>query len=299
MSVGVDFDFARWIAERRGAIEQQAREGSAYAFAGEYKYRRTLMAARPVAIAIEATTRAWRDKVRDELVGASLKISDAQFPRVYGLARKAGQAMRVRVPTVLAAPKGHGITVKALGMPDNPYLFVDQHLAEKLDDATLLFALGHELGHIQNGQVLYSTALHYLQHSAGLFVRWTVQPAVIALAAWARRAEITCDRAGLLAVGDLEKALLAMVRLSVPTDEAVTVDAAAILRDLPPPEQATRGLGKYTELLRGNPFMTKRVAALRWYAESGNYAVAVKADPSGKPSLVEVDARIADLISVF
>ena len=48
MSAGVDFDFARWIAARRGALEQSAREGAAYAFTNERKFRRNLMLARPV-----------------------------------------------------------------------------------------------------------------------------------------------------------------------------------------------------------------------------------------------------------
>ncbi len=61
MSIGVDFDFAKWIAVRRGSMEQSAREGAVYAFAGERKVRRTLAMARPVTMALEATTRLWRD----------------------------------------------------------------------------------------------------------------------------------------------------------------------------------------------------------------------------------------------
>ena len=63
MSVGVDFDFAKWIAQRRGSLEQQQREGAAYAFAAERTFRRTLAVARPVTMALEATTRLWRDVI--------------------------------------------------------------------------------------------------------------------------------------------------------------------------------------------------------------------------------------------
>jgi hypothetical protein len=52
MSVGVDFDFAKWIAMRRGTLEQQQREGATYAFSGERKFRRTLTIARPVTMAL-------------------------------------------------------------------------------------------------------------------------------------------------------------------------------------------------------------------------------------------------------
>src|SRR2546421_6342817 len=104
MSVGVDFDFTRWIAMRRGAMEQQAREGAAYAFAGERKFRRTLMIAKPVTMALEATTRLWRDVARTELLGTAVKVTDQQYPRVFEAAKIAGAALRVRVPTIFAAP---------------------------------------------------------------------------------------------------------------------------------------------------------------------------------------------------
>src|SRR5262245_52882739 len=117
MSVGVDFDFARWIAARRGSMEQQAREGAIYAFSGERKFRRTLAIARPVTMALEATTRLWRDVARSELLGTAVKVSDVQYPRVWNAARIAGEALRVRVPAVFAAPS-ESIKVKVLGTED-------------------------------------------------------------------------------------------------------------------------------------------------------------------------------------
>src|SRR3954453_8223235 len=114
MSVGVDFDFTRWIAARRGAMEQQAREGAAYAFGGERKFRRNLMLARPVTMALEATTRLWRDVARTELLGTAVRVSDQQYPRVAEAAKAAGNALRVRVPVIFAAPS-KSFKVKVLG----------------------------------------------------------------------------------------------------------------------------------------------------------------------------------------
>src|SRR6185436_3963906 len=150
MSVGVDFDFAKWLAERRGAMEQQAREGAAYAFAGERKFRRTLSIARPVTMALEATTRLWRDVARTELLGTAVKVTDQQYPRVFEAARAAGAALHVRIPVVFAAPSS-SIKVKVLGTDDAPHLIVNLELAEKLDETELLAAIAHELAHVQNG----------------------------------------------------------------------------------------------------------------------------------------------------
>ena len=295
MSVGVDFDFPRWIAARRGALEQQAREGAVYAFTGERKFRRTLNIARPVTMALEATTRLWRDVARTELLGTAVKVTDQQYPRVFEAAKAAGAALRVRVPVVFAAPTS-SIKVKVLGTEDAPHLIVNLDLAEKLDDTELVAAIAHELGHIQNGHILYTTALHYLTNSAAFFVRWIIQPAIMTLQAWSRRAEVTCDRAALLAVRDLDKTLAAMVRLELGLDKGSAFNAEEYLKAMP---DVKKGLGRFAEMFRSHPYVPKRVQALRAFAESALYAQITGQDPTGKPNMNDVDKQVTDLISVF
>src|SRR5262245_4188982 len=295
MSVGVDFDFARWLAARRGAMEQSAREGAAYAFANERKFRRTLAMARPVTMALEATTRLWRDVARTELLGTAVKVTDQQFPRVYAAAKTAATALRVRMPAIFAAPSS-SIKVKVLGTDDAPHLIVNLELAEKLEEYELVAAIAHELAHIQNGHILYATALHYLNNSAAFFVRWVVQPAIMTLQAWSRRAEVTCDRASLLAVRDLDKTLTSLVRIEMGIEKGSAFNADEYLRALP---DVKKGIGRYAELFRSHPYVPKRVLALRLFAGSAFYAQFTGNDPTGKPSLAEIDKQCAELISVF
>jgi len=295
MSVGVDFDFAKWIAIRRGNMEQSAREGAAYAFSGERKFRRTLAMARPVTMALEATTRLWRDVARTELLGTAVKVNDQQYPRVFAAAKRAGAALHVRVPVVFAAPSS-SIRVKVLGTEDSPHLIVNLELAEKLTDDELVAAIGHELGHVQNGHILYATALHYLTSSAAFFVRWVVQPAIMTLQAWSRRAEVTCDRAALLALRDENKTLEALVKLELGLDKNTAFNAEEYLKSQPDPK---KGIGRYAELFRSHPYVPKRVQALRLFAASALYASVTGKDPTGKASLPDVDKQVSDLISVF
>ena len=266
-----------------------------YAFSGEHKFRRTLMIARPVTMALEATTRLWRDVARTELLGTAVKVTDQQYPRVWEAAKAAGAALRVRVPVIFAAPTS-SIKVKVLGTQDAPHLIVNLDLAEKLDDTELVAAIAHELGHVQNGHILYTTALHYLSNSAAFFVRWIVQPAIMTLQAWSRRAEVTCDRASLLAVRDVDKTLAALVRLELGLDKGSAFNAEEYLRAMP---DVKKGLGRFTEMFRSHPYVPKRVQAIRLFAGSALYAQVTGQDPSGKPSLNEVDKQVSDLISVF
>jgi len=295
MSVGVDFDFAKWLAARRNSQEQAAREGAAYAFANERRFRRTLTLARPVTMALEATTRLWRDVARAELLGTAVKVSDAQYPRVFHAAKKAGEALRTRVPAIFAAPNTD-FNVKVLGTEDAPHLIVNLELAEKLDEDELVAAIGHELGHVQNGHILYATALHYLTHSAAFFIRWVVQPAIMTLQAWSRRAEVTCDRAALLCTKDLDKTLSALVKLELGLEKGSAFNVEEYLKQ--PPDNR-KGFGRFGELFRSHPYVPKRIAALRLFAGSALYAQVTGGESAGKPSLPEIDKQVADLISVF
>ena len=77
----IDFDFARYINERRGEVVHRAYTGATYAFAGERKLRRSFIGARPVTMAIEATARLWNERAREELLASAAKASEAA-PRV-------------------------------------------------------------------------------------------------------------------------------------------------------------------------------------------------------------------------
>jgi Zn-dependent protease with chaperone function len=295
-SVGVDFDLARWIAARRNKEEQQAREGAAYAFSNERRFRRTLAMARPVTMALEATTRLWRDVARTELLGTAVKVTDPQYPRGWAAARAAGEALRVRVPPVFAAPSAG---IKALGTEDAPHLIVNLELADQLDETELVAAIAHELGHVQNGHILSASALHDLTSSAVFFVRWMVQPAIMTLQAWSRRAEVTCDRAALLAVKDLDRTLAALVKLELGLEKGSAFSAEEYLRTAADAAKKGGLIGRYAELFRAHPYMPKRVQALRLFAGSALFAKVAGGDPAGKPSLPDVDKQVGDLISVF
>jgi Zn-dependent protease with chaperone function len=211
---------------------------------------------------------------------------------------------------VFAAPTD-SIKIKVLGTEDAPHLIVNLQLAERLSDTALVAAIAHELAHIQNGHILYATALHYLRYAAAFYVRWVVQPAIMTLQAWSRRAEVTCDRASLLAVRDLEKALQAMVQLEVGVDQGAAFSAEDYLRTAPGGASASsapggpggkdgkRGLGRYGELFRSHPYVAKRVQALRLFAGSALYAQVTGGDPIGKLGLADIDKQVSDLISVL
>lgn len=294
---GIDFDFARYIQNRRGQAERRVRDGSTYSYSGERKVRRTLNSARPVVIALEATTRLWKNVAKSELLGTALKVTGQQFPRLYNATRTACDSLRMDVPPVYVTPASSKIRAQALGTNDDAYIVVNAELLDSLSDTELMALVGHELGHIQNNHVLYTTALYYLTEAAAMFVRWAVQPAIMTLQAWSRRAEITCDRAALLCTRDLDATLTALIKISLGLERDTEVNVREYIENLPDTKRG--GVGRYAELFRTHPYLPKRIQALRRFAESALYKSFIGEDAKGAPSTVDVDAQVAEILSVF
>jgi len=294
--LGVDFDFARYVALRKGLLEQRARDGAAYAYTGARKVQRTLSSARPVTLAIEATGRLWRSAAKSELLGTSVRVTDQQFPNVYRAARSAAQTLGIEPPDVYVAAASSSITARTLGTEDEPYIVVNSDLVENLSEQELLALIGHHCGHIQNNHVVYATALYYLTNSAVSFVRWIVQPAIMTLQAWSRRAEISCDRAALLCTRDLDVTFKAMMKTELGLEKDPGIDLDEYLKQLP---GTRKGVGKYAELFRSYPYLPKRVQALKLFSESAFYR-RYTGDTSGEGKPAEqVDREVGEILSVF
>jgi Zn-dependent protease with chaperone function len=89
----------------------------------------------------------------------------------------------------------------------NPYLVLTSRLVEVLQPDELQAVLGHETGHIMAGHSMYHTAMQILLSltlpvlSPGALPLTAVR---LALLEWFRAAELTCDRAAVLAVDSPE-----------------------------------------------------------------------------------------------
>ena len=211
----IDFDFQRYVERRRGAREAQAREGAHYAYAGDLRYLRTLERLRPVKMALEATVRLWRSAARAELLAGAIKASQREQPLVHALGERCAERLHVTAPTIYVAVNNRGREAHTLGTEDEAYVVVSGGLVEELTEAELADVIGRQCGKMQNQHVLPSTALFYLEHFASRYVRWIVAPALAALRGWARRAEVTSDRAGLLCTRDVDVSAAALRKSGV------------------------------------------------------------------------------------
>ena len=102
-----------------------------------------------------------------------------------------------------------------------PYIVLTSGLVELLGDEELLFTIGHELGHIKAGHVLYTILARNIANIIAAIGQATLgigallgQGLVVALHDWYRKAELTADRAGLLCVQDLDPCIRVFMKLA-------------------------------------------------------------------------------------
>ena len=124
-----DFDFQRYIERKKGAREAEAREGSAYAYAGDLRLRRTVLRLRPVALTVEATVRLWRATARAEVLGPAVRATDRSYPAVHAAAIAAAGALHVALVPVSVSP-GLPVAAGVFGTDEEPQLLVHAGLAE-------------------------------------------------------------------------------------------------------------------------------------------------------------------------
>ena len=302
----IDLSFAHYVAARKGEASTRSREGTAYAYGGDIKVRAALDRIRPVTLAVEATVRLWQSVEKSRMLGTAVKVTGKQFPRLAKLAERCADTLRIPVPTLYVSPNIGSLNAHTFGTAEDPYVVVNAALIDHLSEPELLDVIGHECGHIQNNHVVYMTTLHFLRHAANAFLRWSVKPAVLALNAWARRAEITCDRAGLICTRDLDVSIDCLVKLALGSRKLYSdVNLEEYLAQL---DEMSKGVGRFDELNRSHPYLPKRVAALRLFAATTYFRSmsgtgrAADAAPDALPagtSKEDCDARVAELLSVL
>src|SRR5215469_4398901 len=287
----LDFEgfVARKLTERAGGGVETT--GHEYTYAFDRQSRVAFESTKPVALAVEASVRLFKQIGKHQLLGHAVKVSERQFPRIYRITKQAADTLQISMPQVFVV-NSPTFNAGTLGTNDDSFVMIHSALVEQYSDDELLTVIGHECGHIHNSHVAYLTALHYLTYMAGIVLPWVIQPALVALRTWSRRAEITCDRAGMLVARNQMAAERAITKLAVGSRslyEEFNVEAL-----LEQNEESSQGIGRYMEVFATHPWLPKRVLAMRVFGDSALYRKTSGA--LGGLQMSEVDSRVASLL---
>lgn len=293
-----ELNFEQFIAGRRAASFNAGETGRdaehAYAYSWDKSTRAAFERVKAVELAVAAAVRMFKNVGKAQLLGNAVRIGPKQFPRVHGLVEQCAGTLGINAPTVYVVNNPQ-LNAGTFGTNDDSFIVVNSALVDHFSDEEVLSVIGHECGHIHNSHVVYLTALYYLRNVAGLLIRQVALPAELALRAWSRRAEVTCDRAGVLCAKDLDAGVRALTKLALGSQklyDQLNVDAF-----LEQHEESQESVGRFTEVFASHPWLSKRVLALREFGKSELFRRHAGLGDDGL-SMTEVDEKVHDIIKV-
>ena len=291
-----EFDFADYVERKKnpGGVRGGGNEYGDYAFSGDIRVRRRLDALKPVQLVARSAVRFWKSVQKNELLGRSVKITRRQFPELYDATAQCAAALDIAMPTVYVT-SSPVINAGTYGTDDEAFIILNSGLVDQFEPEEILYVIGHECGHLHNNHVVYSTVLTFMTQGIGAYVKWAVAPASLALNSWSRRAEITCDRAGLICCKDDEVALSAMLKLAVGSKSLF--EKADLQEFMDQLDELQDGVGRFAEYFETHPYLPKRLHALKMFAGS-SYFRSLVGESGGEP-LDEVDREVEKLLQVF
>ncbi|HTR56120.1 MAG TPA: M48 family metallopeptidase [Kofleriaceae bacterium] len=215
-----------------------------------------------------------------ENIASNLRVTPKMFPRLHRSLTWATKILDVPEPEmyVTVDPIPNAFTYGHT----KPFITVTSGLIDMLSDEELFYVVGHEVGHIKAGHVLYGTMARNIVAVIALLGQATLgigallgQGLVIALLEWFRCAELTSDRAALLCVQDLEPARDVFMKLAGGTTRmAADMDREEFLRQVREYEEVDRTtLDRAYKILltigRTHPFAMQRAKELETWFEAG------------------------------
>ncbi|NUR09584.1 MAG: M48 family metallopeptidase [Nocardioidaceae bacterium] len=220
--------------------------------------------------------------VRLQYLGSAIRVDERQYPFLHVLLLEAATGLDAQeVPElyVVANPFPNAVTI---GM-DKPIIVVTSGLVDLLDEEEMRFVLGHEVGHALSGHAVYQTLLIRALTLSGalLLLSIAIRLIIAALMEWSRKAELSADRAGLLATQDPAVAFRVHMKLAsggqlehldTPSffAQGQEYDASGDLRD---------SLLKLLLVERAtHPFTVVRASELRKWVDSGAYTRVLSGD---------------------
>ncbi len=256
-------------------------DSTAFEWAADGKAMAALRSMRP----LNAAAKAVSEKVGRRWIESTFNgvlLGEKQLPHIYGQAVRAARILGMsNMPDVYLSGE-RSWDCLTFGSDTDSFVVIGSALAGNFQGADMLFLLAREMGHCRAGHALWKTVIRFFlgeQGPAKGFMAGGIFNAILSptalisgaievpLLAWARQAEITADRAGLLVVGEEEiarRVLLSWTLKSSFIYRQINIEAWL--------EQQAADDGGYSKLSEltttSTPYITPRLKLLTEFAKS-------------------------------
>ena len=205
----------------------------------------------------------------------ALRVSERQYGHIYERYRDIVETLDTEEYPLYVSQTPIA-NAGAYGM-DKPFIILNSGTVLILNDDELSFILGHEVGHIVSGHVLYRTMMVLLIQLASLgfpIVGLAARAVLMGLLEWSRKSELSSDRAGLLSIQDADVAMTAMMKMAG-GGASSDLDLGEFVRqaeDYREGGDVADHVFKVLNLLGvTHPFWVLRLSEMRSWIESGEY----------------------------
>jgi Zn-dependent protease with chaperone function len=166
----------------------------------------------------------------------------------------------------LFVAKGKALNAYTFGLNDPKIIVLYEPMLKVMSPDELAFVIGHEMGHVALNHTWLNTLLGGMAGIPAPFGASIILYA--AFKQWNRACEYSCDRAGLLASNNLNKSIVALVKLAAPNIRTqAEFEKAFALVDA----QDDTFNNRIAELFQSHPMIIRRINQLKEYANSQEY----------------------------
>lgn len=228
--------------------------------------------------------------LRYAFLASSVRVDEQQFPDIHASFLEACAVLDVEPVPELYVAQTPIVNAGAVGV-DKPFIVINSGTVALMTPEELQFILGHELGHVLSGHVLYKTMIRLLLRMTTLALAIPLGGVALygittALLEWDRKSELSADRAGLLVVQNPELALRVNMKLAGGGSiDSMDIDAfIAQAEEYRSSGNVMDGVVKLLNLIgRTHPFPVLRLAELKKWVDSGEYDKVLSGDyPRGE-----------------
>jgi len=169
-------------------------------------------------LAYEFLVKPSEQNLRERVIRQGKPVNS--IPNLRALTSETAYALSLQqLPTVYSVEATGPPNAFTFGSNEAPLIVVDRRLMEGVGSGELRALLGHEMGHVKSGNMLYHTLAQTLAEGVRLSasfmgVNTISMPMQLALLAWQRESEFSADRAGLIASGDPSHVVSMLARLA-------------------------------------------------------------------------------------
>lgn len=150
-------------------------------------------------------------------IASSILVGENQLPHLHQLLLEACQILDLEPPQLYIqqhpAPNAYTFAMRG----KKPFLVLHSSLIDLLTPAEIQAVMAHELGHLKCEHGVYLTLANLLVLAAGLLPSWGAlvgQSLRSQMLEWLRCAELSCDRAALLATQEPQAIMSVLMKLA-------------------------------------------------------------------------------------